>query len=278
MKPAPVHRYRVALAGFSEFERDALASFFRLAAQGDSVYVPVAAAEPSDFVIADADQRSAVDAVRVAARTADTVFVGARAPADAMAWLTRPIDPIHIVRELDLMVAMRGRQTTVRMAPSDRADPCAAMVPAVLPEPEAAAVGAAARDVLVVDDSAIARKFLAQRLQRYGYRVQTANDGEEALELASRYRYAIAFVDIVLGSPGSVDGLRVCQYIKQRQARDPAAGTTAVVLVTGLTGESDRVRGALAGCDAYLVKPLLEASFIGTLQAVDPLLRLPAAR
>ena len=41
-------------------------------------------------------------------------------------------------------------------------------------------------------------------------------------------------------------------------------------MVTGLDGATDRVRGSLAGCDAYLTKPLHEAEFIAALQQVDP--------
>jgi twitching motility two-component system response regulator PilG len=43
-----------------------------------------------------------------------------------------------------------------------------------------------------------------------------------------------------------------------------------VVLVTGLSSSSDRVRGALAGCDAYLTKPVMEDDFTQTLRMLDP--------
>jgi two-component system, cell cycle response regulator len=44
-----------------------------------------------------------------------------------------------------------------------------------------------------------------------------------------------------------------------------------MVVVTGQTGSADRVRSALAGCDAYLTKPLVEAQLIAALGEVDPL-------
>ncbi len=84
--------------------------------------------------------------------------------------------------------------------------------------PRSAAGG---RDVLVVEDSAIARKFLALRLQRLGYRVHLADHGEEAIEMVARQSFAVAFVDVVLGSPGSMDGLRVCSTsstVRRRRA------------------------------------------------------------
>jgi len=128
------------------------------------------------------------------------------------------------------------------------------------------------RDVLVVDDSVIARKFLKQRLEQFGYRVQQANDGESALEMITHHPFALVFVDMVLGPAHSVDGLQVCQFAKQ----GPAFGTRstpAVVVFTGQTGSTHRVRASLAGCDAYLNKPLLEAEFIEALCKVDPLFR-----
>jgi two-component system cell cycle response regulator len=293
--PAPVDTYSVALEGFSAFERTALASFFRLAARRSPAYVQVAEAGLSDFLIADADHPGALAAVQRHQRTNDTVFVGASAPPGALAWLPRPIDPMHIVRELDSLVELRlappaasaGAAAAPAIAEMDLSRLDDDVVDLLLPEadeafqaaalaaapaqPEAIAWrGGAAREVLVVEDSAIARKFLQLRLQRLGYRVQTSASGEDALDLLEHHWFPIVFADVVLGPPGrGIDGLRVCQSIKQRAAQ-PGGRPTAVVLTTSLNGSSDRVRGSLAGCDAYLTKPLMEAQFIATLKQVDP--------
>jgi two-component system, cell cycle response regulator len=273
----PVPRYAVALQGFSAFERTALASFFRLAARRSPTYVQVDAVDHGDFLIADADHPGALEAVQLAGRELDTVFVGATAPAGAMAWLQRPIDPMHIVRELDALVEQRvlGRAT-----PADA--PAAPVVDLLLheiglpaqphPEPPRAyvpAVGGRGRDVLVVEDSAIARKFLQLRLQRLGYRVQFASTGEQALDMVEAMPFAIVFLDIRLGDADSLDGLQVCQAIRQRS---PALDEPepAIVMVTGSTSSADRVRGSLAGCDAYLTKPLIEIEFLQALRQVDP--------
>ena len=100
-------RYTVALQGFSDFERSALASFFRLAQERAPAYEQAASPAESDFIIADADHASDVAALRDTNRLQDTVFIGARAPAGAVAWLPRPIEPTHIVRELDLLLEQR---------------------------------------------------------------------------------------------------------------------------------------------------------------------------
>lgn len=274
--PDPKDYHFVALEGFSEFERTALASFFRLAAHGAHGYVRLEDSARSDFLIADGDHQSALDAVQASGRMADTVFIGRSAPAGAGAWLPRPIEPVRIVRELDALVELR------RAAPTVRIEPMPVMSVDLLlhdlePSQDGAAPrgmttvmpgrGGAGRDVLVADDSAVARKFLMRRLQRLGYRVHLAQSGEQAIEMLGQRSFAIAFLDITLGPAGSVDGLHVCQHIKQHGAG--AASRTAVVMVTGLASSSDRVRGSLAGCDAYLSKPLAESEFIAALREVD---------
>lgn len=234
-------RYTVALQGFSEFERSALTSFFRLAAARTPGYEQITSLDECDFVIADADQHDAVVAVEDADRTADAVFVGHQAPPHAGAWLGRPIEPNRILRELDQLATRRNAPEQ----PDTQPDPLSDHV-----------TERPVRDVLVVDDSRIAVKFLQLRLQRLGHRVVTARTGEQALEKLRHHRFAIVFLDIVLGPEGSLDGLSLCQHIKQHPPVGAAA--PAVVMVTGQGSESDRVRGSLAGCDAYLVKPLMD--------------------
>jgi CheY-like chemotaxis protein len=202
---------------------------------------------------------------------------------------------MHIVRELDSLVELRLAPPSAAGARPGAPAPIVAMdlarldedgVDLLLPEADeafqAAALaaspaqagtpawrGGAAREVLVVEDSAIARKFLQLRLQRLGYRVMTSAGGEDALDILEHHWFAIVCADVTLGPPGSIDGLQVCRHIKQRAAQ-PGGKPTAVILVTGLNGSSDRVRGSLAGCDAYLTKPLMEAEFIAALRQVDP--------
>ena len=267
--------YTVALQGFSEFERGALSSFFRLAATRTPAYVQVDRLDRCDFVVADADHDRSLQSVLSADRSGDTVFVGACAPPGAMAWLPRPIDPMHIVRELDALVEQR------QSSPGELAaarEPVFAGAPGAPPSSRFGGVSGltplddGADDspgVLVVEDSAIARRFLQVRLQQLGYRVHLATTGEEAQQLLRRERFGLVFLDVVLGTAGSLDGLVICQQIKH----DPKLSRgrlPKVVMVTGLSGEMDRVRGSLAGCDAYLTKPLSETELLHTLRTLDP--------
>jgi CheY-like chemotaxis protein len=270
--PPPSQRYGVALEGFSAFERSALASFFRLAAQRAPAYDQVADSAEGDFIIADADHPGALDRVQSAGRTADTVFVGSHAPPGAMAWLPRPIEPLHIMRELDSLVEQRLSGASI-FAES-------MFLPAVdlllgqmdLPALEAQASAAPAATggmALVVEDSAIARKFLQQRLQRLGYRVHLARHGEQALEMLAVQRFDVVCIDITLGPAGSIDGLQVCQAVHQAAAESNTAAP-GVIIVTGSKVAADRVRGSLAGCDAYLVKPVSTADLVQALRVADP--------
>lgn len=292
--------FTVAIEGFSAFERQALASCFRLAARRSPTFRQVDEAGMADFLIADADSAAAMAAVRRGQRVGDTVFIGARAPDGASAWMPRPIDPLHVMRELDGLVELRlttpdPPSAMMDLDPIDGdsllpeidlpAEPRLAPAPMPAPAPARAALrrevpvaravepvkprGGGGREVLVVEDSAIARQFLKRRLQNLGYRVHECASGEAAMDMLSKRTFGMAFLDIVLGPPGSIDGLQLCQRLKQRGAQG-AGLRTIVVMVTGLDGATDRVRGSLAGCDAYLTKPLHEAEFIAALLQVDP--------
>ena len=288
----------IAIHGFSAFEHTALASFFRLvesrppaaASARPMAYVLVDDAAHAALLIIDADDGAAVDTAHRTGRLHDAVFIGAQAPAGARAWLPRPIAPTRIVRALDAL-ARQHRSTAPDGMPArpparvdvlltDLGGPinAATRIAPTLPQ-----AGGAGRVVLVVDDSVIARRFLALRLQRFGYRVQLASTGEEALAGIEQQTFSIAFVDITLGPPHAdgIDGLRVCQAIKQRRRPEADAvigGTgTAVVIVTGQTSATARVQGSLAGCDAFLTKPLMEPEFIAALRLVDPLFQWAAS-
>jgi CheY-like chemotaxis protein len=268
-------RYRVALQGFSEFERSALASFFRLAAQRSPAYAQVDALAQADFVIADADHPGVIDEVLAGGRLADTVFVGAQAPEGAPAWMLRPIDPMHVQRELDAMVALRHPQRSMPTLAAPRARPLERPQPRSTPSrrayesaaPQAAAVTAspADADVLLVDDSEVALRFLERLIQRHGLHARSAQTSGEALALMTQQRFAAVFLDVELGDDSELDGLALCQRIKHQppQAGRPAP---AVVLVSAHGEAVDRVRGTLAGCDAYLTKPLDEDELQRTLR------------
>jgi CheY-like chemotaxis protein len=138
--------------------------------------------------------------------------------------------------------AQRRRQA----APAPRpAEPPVAMPPP--PPPRA----------LLVDDSEIALRFLESRLQRWGMVMDRAATSSKAIELLARRDYDFVFLDLELGPESEMDGLALCQHIKRNQSANAAIGSS-VFIVSAHQTELDRVRASLAGCDAYLGKPLQE--------------------
>jgi CheY-like chemotaxis protein len=235
--------YRVALLGFSPFERSTLATYFRLAAPRSPGYALVSAGDESDFLLADADHAGSVQLVLATERLGETVFVGSQAPAGAMAWMMRPIDPLHVMRELDAMLLQRADPAAAKRS----AAPPAPAEPAPAPPPGPAA--------LLVDDSALALRFLASRLQPWGLAVECGSSSSQAVGRLAQRNFDFVFIDVELGAESELDGLALCQHIKRHH---PLAGSM-LVMVSAHHSELDRVRGTLAGCDAYLGKPLQSA-------------------
>lgn len=110
---------------------------------------------------------------------------------------------------------------------------------------------------LVVDDSASVRKQIELELNFFSADVDYAGSATEAVRLLDQNYYDVAFLDVVL--PDS-DGFQICKRIKA------TTRSTNVIMLTGKSTQADRVKGALAGCDAYLVKPVGRATFQGTVK------------
>jgi putative two-component system response regulator len=103
--------------------------------------------------------------------------------------------------------------------------------------------------VLVADDTPSIQALYKKLLAGHGHEVTAVGDGEAALEAVQQHRPDVIILDV--GMP-KVDGFEVCRRLKS----DPATRLTPVVLVTGLTDLSDRIRGIEAGADEFLSKPV----------------------
>lgn len=117
--------------------------------------------------------------------------------------------------------------------------------------------------ILVVDDSDIVLRFMQGRLQRFGYSVELASTGEQAVQMAQARAYKFVFLDVMM--PG-IDGYQTCRMIKKQKH---ASGTPVVVMLSSRGGSIDKIRGTLAGADSYLTKPLAEAALIKVLADHD---------
>jgi DNA-binding response OmpR family regulator len=112
--------------------------------------------------------------------------------------------------------------------------------------------------VLVVDDEAIVRDVLARYLGRAGYEVQTAVDGETALERAERAWPDLVVLDLMLPR---LDGIEVFKRLRGR-------GDTAVIMLTAKGSEVDRIAGLELGADDYVAKPFSPREIVARVKAV----------
>jgi CheY-like chemotaxis protein len=121
----------------------------------------------------------------------------------------------------------------------------------------ASAVRAPARDspaarpprVLVIDDCAVMRTHLAGAFERMGIAVESAASGGEAMRRLSASRVDLAMLDIVLPD---TDGLRLARRIRG----EVRWRLLPIVVLSSRSSALDVIRGAAAGCSAYLAKPV----------------------
>jgi len=99
--------------------------------------------------------------------------------------------------------------------------------------------------VLVVDDEKNIVKGIKFSLEQDGMKVDTAYDGEEAMELARKNAYDIIVLDVMLPK---IEGTEVCQQIREFSA-------VPVVMVTAKGDDMDKIMGLEYGADDYITKP-----------------------
>ncbi len=120
--------------------------------------------------------------------------------------------------------------------------------------------------VLIVEDERSNRDMLCRFLTNRGYEVQTAVDGESALDAVSRRAPDVVLLDVQL--PG-IDGFEVCRRIKQQDA----TRLVPVVLITGLDARDHKIQGIRAGADDFLCKPYIFEELIARVRSLVQLKR-----
>lgn len=127
------------------------------------------------------------------------------------------------------------------------------LTPAELSSTAAGSTEAAAQHgdmprILVVDDNSDLRAYISNVLQRQGYQVRTAHDGEAALTMLETFLPNLVLTDLMM--PG-MSGLELLQQIRQ----DNRFSSIPVVLLTAKVDDETRIEGVEQGADAYLGKP-----------------------
>jgi DNA-binding response OmpR family regulator len=119
--------------------------------------------------------------------------------------------------------------------------------------------------VLVVEDEVELRQALARGLQREGYAVDVAADGEDALLKLAVAPYDLLCLD--LGLPG-LDGRELCRRVRAQGARLEGRPLLRILILTARDGLGDRVGGLDDGADDYLVKPFAFAELCARIRAL----------
>jgi len=118
--------------------------------------------------------------------------------------------------------------------------------------------------VLVVDPDPDTSGFIREELMTSGYRVDTATNVTQASELVKKFRYNCIILEMNLPNEESIE---FCMRIKQPS---DTQRRTAVIILTANRNIVDRVRGSVAGCDAYLSKPVNPNTLMITLEKFLP--------
>jgi twitching motility two-component system response regulator PilH len=117
----------------------------------------------------------------------------------------------------------------------------------------------ASKKILVVDDSPTDLSLMTAPLEKEGYEVITAVDGEEALEKAVIERPDVIVLDIILPKK---NGFQVCRQLKT----SPNTETIKVLMLTSKTQDSDRFWGLKQGADEYMTKPFNDAELLANVE------------
>lgn len=117
------------------------------------------------------------------------------------------------------------------------------------------------KKVLIAEDEAAIREIIAITLQRAGYEVTEACDGEQALltytELPNQFD--VVLLDIMMPN---MDGLEVCKRLRK------ISSTVGIIMLTAKTQEMDKVSGLLMGADDYITKPFSPSELMARVDSV----------
>lgn len=117
------------------------------------------------------------------------------------------------------------------------------------------------KKVLIVDDSKTELMFLTDLLQKQGFLVRTAENGEEALKRLAEDKPDLILMDVVM--PGQ-NGFQVTRAI----SRDPLYSDVPVIMCTSKNQETDRVWGMRQGARDYVTKPVDSEELLSKIRAL----------
>jgi len=115
--------------------------------------------------------------------------------------------------------------------------------------------------VLIVEDEPALVELLSYNLEKAGFQINVARDGDEALLAVEERKPDIVLLDWMLPY---VSGIEICRRIR----RNPDTRDLPIILLTARGEEDDRIRGLEAGADDYVVKPFSPSELVARVRAV----------
>ena len=105
-----------------------------------------------------------------------------------------------------------------------------------------------AKKILIIEDEKDIRELLEHYLKKEGYEVQSSKDGRNGREKASKEKFDLVLLDLMLPQ---VDGLEICRRLRSQ----PSTAALPIIMLTAKTEEMDRIIGLELGADDYITKP-----------------------
>ena len=115
--------------------------------------------------------------------------------------------------------------------------------------------------ILVIDDEKDLIELVRYNLEKEGFDVIAATDGQSGLDVVRKHRPDLVVLDLMM--PG-LDGIQVCQQLRA----DPRAGRIPVIMLTAKATEADRIVGLELGADDYITKPFSPREVVARIKAV----------
>ena len=115
--------------------------------------------------------------------------------------------------------------------------------------------------ILLVDDEPDILEFLGYNLEKEGYRVLKAKNGQKALKMARHYKPQLVILDVMMPV---MDGMETCAEIR----KIPELSGTLIAFLTARGEDYSQIAGFEAGADDYITKPIKPKLFISRIQAL----------
>ena len=117
------------------------------------------------------------------------------------------------------------------------------------------------KTILVVEDDKSLLPMITYNIEKNGFQVRSATNGEDALLLIKEETPSLAIFDWMIPEPS---GLELCKIVR----RKPETNNLPIIILTAKEEEEDRVRGLDCGADDYITKPFSPAELIARIKAL----------